>query len=111
MTEEKEMTVHGPSVGADVEQSNQLKSNYSINEEDPECNSFCDIRRGRYRSFAGCAEGAFAKGLPLPSGGRKPAQRAASFDGEAVKSAFALLSQKVTKARCCRSGWKGCDLI
>ncbi len=43
MTEEKEMTVHGPSVGADVEQSNQLKSNYSINEDDPEFNSFCDI--------------------------------------------------------------------
>ena len=38
------------------------------------------------------------KGLPLLSEGRKPAQRAASFDGEAVKSAFALLSQKVTKA-------------
>ena len=48
--------------------------------------------------FAGRAEGAFTKGLPLPSGGRKPAQRAASFDGAAVKSAFALLSQKVTKA-------------
>ena len=43
MSEEKEMTVHGPSVGADVEQSNQLKSNYSINEDDPEFNSFCDI--------------------------------------------------------------------
>ena len=32
-----------------------------------------------------------------------PRRAQSTFDGSAVKSAFALLSQKVTKARCFRS--------
>ena len=55
-------------------------------------------RHGLLRKFRGVCRGGLLKGLPLLSEGRKTAQRTASFDGEAVKSAFALLSQKVTKA-------------
>ena len=58
-------------------------------------------RHARFRRMKGSPLGS-----PCPS-----ESTTAPFDGSAVKSAFALLSQKVTKARCCRSGWKGCDLI
>ena len=50
-------------------------------------------------------------GYEVATGDPHPSESAtAPFDSSAVKSAFALLSQKVTKARCCRSEWKGCDL-
>ena len=47
------------------------------------------------RGLAKRAERAFLKAALCPS-----ESATAPFDGSAVKSAFALLSQKVTKARC-----------
>ena len=61
---------------------------------------------GSVGASAGVKPTEVATGDPHP-----PEDATAPFDGSAVKSAFALLSQKVTKARCFRSGWIGWDKI
>ena len=52
MTEEKELTVRDPSVGADGRQPKQLKTDYSISENDAEFNRFGEVGTEYFEQLA-----------------------------------------------------------